>query len=214
MKALFFIIFSLVTAVSFADSPLTSTSFSAAYKSDEAIKHVKEKGLDEMTLKYLGGKKTDPVIKIAIINELSWGKEEYLKAFESYLLANRKGLKSSVFEELRATTEAIPTETSQTKRLTADDLMCWAYLQALGNYFNPSLARAAAKLATEREKGSMAHATVDALIRSQIAFDESWCKVYQIGNLAFEETRYTRNQLSKEAVAIIMEYLVLYKGDC
>lgn len=214
MKAILLVIFSLLTAVSFADSPLTSTSFSQAYQSNEAIQHVKEKGLDEITLKYLGGKKTDPVIKIAIINELSWGKEDYLKTFERYLLANRKGLTPAVFDDLRGNTESIPKETSQTKRLTADDLMCWAYFQALGNYFNPSLARAAAKLATAREKGSMAHATVDALIRSQIAFDESWCKVYQIGNLAFEETKYTRNQLSNEAVKIIMDYLVLYKGDC
>lgn len=100
------------------------------------------------------------------------------------------------------------------KSLTADDLICWAYLQAIGHYFRPSFADNAANLAHYKMKKSMAHAAVFALIRCQIAFDESWCQVYKIDVAFFEESQYSDIQLSSSAVNYIMEYLNLYHGDC
>ena len=107
-----------------ADSPLTSTNFSKAYKSEKMIVYTKENGLNQKLLKFLGKEQKESVIKIAIINELGWGAKDLVKQFEAYLLDKRKGLKPEVFDYLREFTEEIPVENEQTNQLTADDLMC------------------------------------------------------------------------------------------
>ncbi|MDC3352100.1 hypothetical protein OAV92_02525 [Crocinitomicaceae bacterium] len=197
-----------------ADSPLTSTNFSKAYKSEKMIVYTKENGLNQKLLKFLGKEQKESVIKIAIINELGWGDKDLVKQFEAYLLDKRKGLKPEVFDYLREFTEEIPVENEQTNRLTADDLMCWAYLQALGDYFTPKLASKAAYFSFVREPNSMAHASVFALVACQVSFDTDWCYVYQIGQEFLVAKTYDKNKLSQEALKIILDYFNLYAADC
>ena len=149
-----------------------------------------------------------------LINELGWGKEQLVGQYENYLLKKRKGLEPSVFTYLKTISEEIPVENEQTNLLTADDLMCWAYLQAMGDYFNPNLASRAAYLAYVRNPKSMAHATVFTLVACQIAFDFNWCYVYKNGKEFLIDMKYEENRLKPEAVKIIMDYLRLYKSDC
>lgn len=211
LVALFFMgsVFSVL-----ADSPLTSTHFAKAYENDKMVISAKADGMNNKVLKFLGKEKKPAVKKLAIINQLGWGNKSYVTDFENYLLEKRKGLKPEVFEYLRAFLEEIPAENKQTNLLTAEDLMCWAYFQALGDYFNPSLASKAAYLSFVREPESMAHAAVFALIACQISFDTDWCGVYQIGKEFLVEKDYTKEKLSPEAVKIIMDYLNLYSADC
>lgn len=212
---LFFIVATFVfsTAV-LADSPLTSTYFAQDYATEKMVIRVKDHGLDKKALGYLANEQGNPVIKIAMINELGWGKAELVVKFENYLLKKRNGLAPAVFEILKSPESTENQLSVVWESLTADDLMCWAYLQAMGDYFQPARANNAATLAHNKMKTSMAHATVFALIRCQIAFDESWCQVYKIGTKIFEERQYIDNQLSSAAVGHIMEYLNLYQGDC
>lgn len=214
MKLLYIFASFLLTTISFADSPLTSTYFAQDYATEKIVIHVKDHGLDQAALEYLANEKGNPVIKIAMINQLGWGKADLVVTFENHLLKKRKGLKALAFQILKSS-ESTENELKVVwKSLTADDLMCWAYLQAMGDYFRPALADNAATLAHYKMKKSMAHAAVFALIRCQIAFDESWCQVYKIGAEIFEESQYSDNQLSNSAVNHIMEYLNLYHGDC
>ncbi|NOQ75325.1 MAG: hypothetical protein GQ574_25165 [Crocinitomix sp.] len=196
-----------------ADSPLTSTPFADAYASEKMVMYVATKGLDEKAMKYLGSEDGDAVVKIAMINQLSWGNMEYTKAFEKYLIEKRK-VKEKVFKYLRYPKGDEVKENKWTKKLTADDLMCWAYFNALGNYFNPQMSSSAAQLAMQREQNSMAHASVYALISCQVAFDKSWCNIYKLGQLYFVEKTYESNPLNADAVQVILDYLNLYKADC
>lgn len=102
MKYLYVLISLISVNLSFADSPLTSTLFSEAYEDNEILIHVKEYGLDDFALNFLGNKRKDPVLKIAMINSLSFGNATYLQEFERYLLKNRKGLKPEVFDFLES----------------------------------------------------------------------------------------------------------------
>lgn len=214
MKNLLLLALVFLSGISFADSPLTSTRFSDAYKDEKMIKHVNENGLDKKSLKFLSKKSADPVMKIAMVNALSWGNKELVHIYENYLLSKRKGLKPEVFEYLRVVSDDIPNENKQTNLLTADDLMCWAYFQALGDYFNPDIGGRAAYLAYVRQPESMAHSTVFTLIACQIAFDSNWCNVYKLGQEFLVDTSYERNRLSQAALKIILDYLNLYRGDC
>lgn len=203
------------TRFALADSPLTSTDFFRAYLDVNEVKYASEHTLDDKLLNFLVSAKTKPVHKLAVINALSWGKTDYVTTYENFLLKKRKGLKKEVFDYLRLTENSeTPQETDQTKKLSADDLMCWAYLQSMGDYFQPALGMRGAFFGYSRNPASMAHVTVFSLIAAQQAFDTDWCQVYMIPKTMLEDNTYTDNVLKPEALQIIMEYIGLYAGEC
>lgn len=214
LRHLFLIaVFCLKTCFSLADSPLTSTSFWKVYEGSKVVGHVSEFGLDKKGLKMIGSKKTSSLDKFAAINSLGFAHKK-VSLFEDYLLSKRKGLDKSVFEYLKTVSDEIPEESAQTQLLTSDDLMCWAYLQGMDDYFNPAKALRASFLAFMRDQENMVYGTVAGLISAQKAFDYDWCQVYKIGNSLIVEREYKNNLLDDEAVKIIMDYIGLYKQDC
>lgn len=198
----------------YADSPLTSTPFYKAYLEIDEVNYATTHPLDDKLLEYLGSAKGDPVIKIAIINALSWGKTNYVTKFENYLIQNRKGVKSDVFDYMRTVSDDTPEETDDTYKLTADDIMCWAYLQTMGDYFAPAKGMRGGYFCFTRNQKSMAHIVVFTLIAAQKAFDEDWCRVYKIPQKMLIETKYTENIVKPEAIKIITDYTDLYKTEC
>lgn len=214
MKHVLISILLMLCGFSFADSPLTSTPFCRAYKTDKIVDYASQKRLDKKTLKFLVKKGADPVTKIAVVNVLGWDQKGQTETFEAYLLEKRKGLTPKVFDYLKTVSEEIPVETEQTNLLTSDDLMCWAYFQAMENYFHPRLASRAAYLAYVRNPESMAHAVVFTLIACQISFEMDWCGIYKLGQEFLVEKSYEKDQLNEEAIQIILNYLNLYKADC
>ncbi|OFX61609.1 MAG: hypothetical protein A2046_09915 [Bacteroidetes bacterium GWA2_30_7] len=213
-KLILTVAFLAINILTFADSPLTSTPFYKAYENIEAVKHALEKGLDKTTLDFLCNKESSIVEKIAVINSLSWGNETNISIFEKYLLENIKGLNAEVFTFLKTVSNEPPAETEQTQLLTADELICWAYLQTMGDYNKPNLGMKASHLAYSRDKESMAHMVPYALMASQNMFETSWCKVYQISHTMLVETEYSKNKISDDALKIIMDYINLYKEEC
>ncbi|WP_066755878.1 hypothetical protein [Crocinitomix algicola] len=210
-----FLLFSLLilSKIGFSDSPLTSTDFYKAYSSEEMVIHVQERGFDQYFVEFLLNKRKDPVIKIAAINALGWGQSTYIQEFERYLLKNRSGLQPQVFDFLRST-EVSDEQKGNLSFLKGDDLLCWAYLQAMSDYDNPEKALYAAKVAAEREPKSMAPAVVYTLIAGQVAFDSEWCEVYNLGVKNLKNTTYKNDTLKQDAIQIIMDYLDLYKTYC
>jgi len=214
MKKLVIILLLFITFNAIADSPLTSTPFHTAYSSVKEVQYALDNGLDKKMLKFLGSSKKSVIHKIAIINALSWGNKELVGEFESYLLSKRKGLKQEVFEYLKTVSNETPQENEQTKLLSADDLICWAYLQTMGDYNQPALGMRGGFLAFQRDNESMAHMVPFALLAAQKAFDSNWCTVYQIPHKMLEEGEFTKNKISDAAMKVIMDYINLYKGDC
>lgn len=213
-KILILLLLSLSIQFAHADSPLTSTPFYTVYKSHKMVAYSEGKTLDKKILKFLGKAKTDIVLKIAVINALGWGNADNVTLFENYLLDKRKGLDSTVFEYLRTVSNAEPEETDQTRLLSVDDLACWSYLNAMGDYFYPDRSMRGSYLAHMRNTESMAHIIPFTLIAAQKAFDINWCEVFMIPQRLLVETSYSKETLSPDAVKIIMEYIELYKADC
>ena len=215
MKSIFIlaISFFFINLSVLADSPLTSTPFYTAYNHIEAVKYAEKNGLDKKTLKFLDSNVPSDQ-KLAVVNALSWGDTSNIKIYEAYLLKKRKGLKVEVFEYLSTVQEEAPVETDLTKKLSGDDLMLWAYMKAMGDYFHPSKAIRGAYFAHLRAESNMAYATAFSLIGSQVAFDYNWCNVYLICHDYIETLAYTDCVLNPKAVKIIMEYINLYKESC
>ena len=106
----------LISQNIFADSPLTSTAFSKAYKDSKIVQLASqaEGKLNKELMDYLIDKKNPIELKVALINELSWdfnGKNNS-ELLSEYLKKNKNINKAS-----------------------ADILICYAYLKALDNYF-------------------------------------------------------------------------------
>ena len=196
-----------------ADSPLTSTPFWMAYEDVKEVKYAKENGLDKKVLKQLTGKKLSCDVKLAMINCFGWG-SGYTSTFEDYLIENRKGLTREVFKYLKEESDDMPEENEQTKLLTTDDLVCWAYLRAMDNYDMPYYSMRGAFVAYWRDQKNMSAGVVWCLIVSQMALMGDWCKIWESSQQFIIEAEYESNLFRDEAVTIIMEYMSLYEQDC
>ena len=181
----------------FADSPLTSTNFSKAYKDSEIIQ-LSSKTEGKLTIElmdYLSNNKNPIELKIALINELGWGFDGQNNStiFYNYLKEKSK---------LEDINEA-----------DANILICYAYLKALDNYFDVEDAIIYAKKAKSKNEKSYTINIICALIEAQKAMDSDWCEVYNLTNNV--RINNTLNQdMKKDSISIIFDYMDLYKDNC
>ena len=181
----------------FADSPLTSTNFSKAYKDSEIIQ-LASKTEGKLTIElidYLSNNKNPIELKIALINELGWGFDGQNNStiFYNYLKEKSK---------LEDINEA-----------DANILICYAYLKALDNYFDVEDAIIYAKKAKSKNEKSYSINIICALIEAQKAMDSDWCEVYNLTNNV--RINNTLNQdMKKDSISIIFDYMDLYKDNC
>ena len=181
----------------FADSPLTSTNFSKAYKDSEIIQ-LASKTEGKLTIElmdYLSNNKNPIELKIALINELGWrfGGKNNSTIFYNYLKEKSK---------LEDINEA-----------DANILICYAYLKALDNYFDVEDAIIYAKKAKSKNEKSYTINIICALIEAQKAMDSDWCEVYNLTNNV--RINNTLNQdMKKDSISIIFDYMDIYKYNC
>jgi hypothetical protein len=181
----------------FADSPLTSTNFSKAYKDSEIIQ-LASKTEGKLTIElmdYLSNNKNPIELKIALINELGWrfDGQNNSTIFYNYLKEKSK---------LEDINEA-----------DANILICYAYLKALDNYFDVEDAIIYAKKAKSKNEKSYTINIICALIEAQKAMDSDWCEVYNLTNNV--RINNTLNQdMKKDSISIIFDYMDLYKDNC
>lgn len=186
--------------VALADSPLTSTNFSQAYSNEKIVITASEANgvLTNELMEYLV-KKNPIAIKMAVINKLGWkfeGKNNS-ERFLEFVLQKRKYADKETF----------------LKKGKADDLLSFAYLKALDNYFDVKEADSIAEMALIKNKKSRTFNLISGLIKAQIAMDGSWCEVYQITDRIKQNTKL-KDDLKPEAITIIYDYMILYKDDC
>ncbi len=200
----FLLAFALVLNCAFfqllADSPLTSTDFSVAYKNESIVKKAQAaKGiLNTKLMKYLIG--NGPIaVKVAVINTLSWD-------------MNGKN-NAAIFLEYLVKTKKYSGEDDVLARASGDEILCLAYLKALDNYFDVAQAAEWSAAAVKKNPSSYTFNIINGLIQAQLNFDIDWCAVYKNTDDVRQNTGLSKD-MNEEAIRIIFEYMDLYAPYC
>lgn len=197
---LFVFLFLMVSLVSFADSPLTTTRFYQHYSDNPFVYEASETHyLSGDMAEYILDTDNPVSIKVAIINALGWGDKAE---------GNYAGLVSFAMEEKQT-----PSASKLFNVLDGKTLICFAYLKALSDYFDVKEAIKIAKMAQKKDKDSYCVNFIAALIKSQAYFNESkWSLVYSVLD-DVNKTTWRNDDLSAKAVASVMEYISGYKVE-
>ena len=188
--------------VSFSDSPLTSTYFADLYTEAIVQKAIDANhNLTDELAEYLTDKKQPLEIKMAIINALGWnfnGQDNSGKFFQ-YLKGKNKKYKN------------LDTFKRKGKHF---ELICFAYLRAMDDYFTVETAVSFANAAEQKNKHkSKCLFMISGLIKAQKAMESDWCEVYRSVDRARQDETL-ENDISEKTVENIFEYINLYRDDC
>jgi hypothetical protein len=194
--------------VAFADSPLTSVDWAAAYADLPAVVAARAQGVQGALPALLGELPADQ--KLAVVSALGWGKpEQALKIAQG--MAKKRG---------------VPVEGLKLEHLSATDRAVLAYAAALGDYFDLSPVRpgsrgvlgveppALARSATEQRPDDFALAMVASLIDAQDKMDASWCEVWRTWDGTLARFPEAKRNVRASAVAAATDYLKLYADEC
>jgi hypothetical protein len=206
MKKLLILIV-LISQYTFADSPLTSTDFYNAYMDvplvQEALK-CKGKITNEM-IEYIYNDTNPLEVKLAIINAVGW---------------NHKGFKNShkffkyVIHKKKYKTDFGGDNIAFKWNATVDELICYAYMKALDNYFDVSDAFEVAGLALKKNQNGFAVNMIYNLIKAQglTAFGESCyaCKNFS----SLKNNPKLTMDMKNEAMPFVFEYMDDIGKDC
>ena len=193
--------FFLIAHTSFADSPLTSTPFYKGYLDIAIIKTAaKSNGkITEQQLQFVTNTKNPIAVKLALINSLGWnvkGKSnapEYLE----YLFEQKPHLNYKNFIH----------------KATAEELICYAYLKAMDNYFDVKSATVFAKQAMRKAPASYSIHLIGTLIQVQNVNAKNWCSIYTQMNQVRVNTKLQKD-LRVESINTIFSYTDGYKVEC
>ena len=198
----FFVLFLQLN--SFADSPITSTEFYNSYLDIPVVQKCKQHKLDKLTLLYLTDSTKPLDIKLALINKIGWSK----KSTNSLKFMNLK-LKQNHYKYDRHFKQS-----SFIQKASADDLICYAYLRSMDNYFDLDNAPSIAISATKKNPNSKATALISAIIKAQVLMSlDNGCDMYKSFKDIKENTTLS-NDIRFEAINIIYEYMDLYNNNC
>lgn len=206
MKKIYFLIVLTISITNvFADSPLTSTNFFKAYLDVTLVQQaLKSNGrLSYEMILYLANDTNALDIKLAIINALGWNHKGRgnSSSYLNYVVKTKKykgEAKSITFKWFA----------------TSDELIFYAYLLSLDNYFDVVDANEIAQLALKKSPNSYAVNMIACLIKSQGLFllgEE--CYSFKLFN-----TLKTNNQLKmdmrNDAEKYLFEYMNSIGANC
>ena len=178
-----------------ADSPLTSTPISEAYRDLDIVVKAEKKG--KMTVefaKFLHSGENTIDEKAALINAIGWsidGKDN-AALYAEYTFG--KTLSELDLEDL-----------------SGEDLFCLGYLQALDDYFNPAKSFPYFKAGEEKINNSLTFSLIYTLAKAQNIMDDGdWCKIWSMTYRTLNDKSLYRD-LKEAAIKIIRDYMILYK---
>ena len=206
MKKLFILIL-LISQYTFADSPLTSTDFYKAYLDVPLVqKALNSKGkITNEMMAYINSETNSLEVKLAIINAIGWNVKgnKSSKLYFKFVM-NKKKYKSDFGGD----------STAFNWNATADELICYAYMKALDNYFDVSDAFEVAGLALNKNPNSFAVNMIYNLIKAQglISYGET-CYVKKMFNTLKNNPNLTAD-IKKEAMPFVFEYMDDIGKDC
>ena len=199
----FLFIFTVLNlSVSRADSPITSTPISEAYKDIPMVpKAVKAGVLTDEIAAFLLNEDLPIDQKIAVINALSFdfnGKQNAV-LFREHLA---KKYKTSV-------------KYLKVDIISGDEQLCLGYLTIMDDYFFPDEAITILEKAVDKNPMSYTYNIIFALARAQKVMNSisAWCKVWKYAE-EVENNKDLKRDMREGAVKIIMDYMILYKGSC
>jgi hypothetical protein len=192
------IFFLLLANHSFADSPLTSTEFYKGYIDIAIIKEARKSGgnITEKQLQFLTNSKNPIAIRLALINSLGWdtkGKSNATK-YIVYLLKKETQLNYKNFYN----------------KATADQLICYAYLKAMDDYFNVKSASVFARQAIRKAPTTYSIHLIGTLIQVQ---DINWCSIYSNMNQV-RTNKKLKLDFRDKSIQAIFSYTDIYKKEC
>lgn len=192
--------FFLIANTSFADSPLTSTPFYKGYLDIAIIKNAaKSNGtITQQQLQFVTNTKNPIAVKLALINSLGWNVKGKSNApdYLAYLFEKQPQLNYNNF----------------INKATAEELICYAYLKAMDNYFDVKSASVFAKQAMSKAPTSYSIHLIGTLIRVQayLSKKES-CKIYAAMDQVRTNTMLKVN-MRKKSIEAIFGYTDIYKN--
>lgn len=189
-----------------ADSPLTSTNISEAYK-DLPIIIIASKSEGVLTvelIEYLLDKENPIDIKMALINELGWDIDGKNNA--------------EIFLEHLKTNNYYDSEKDFLENGKGYELLSMAYLKALDDYFNVRKALAYAEKAIVRKPNSYTFNILKGIIEAQTFMGgpgqpRDWCKLYQATDIV-RLNKALEIDMNTNAIKIIFDYMDSYQDYC
>ena len=197
----------LISQNTFADSPLTSTDFYKAYMDVPLVqKALNSKGkITNEMMAYINSETNSLEVKLAIINAIGWNVKgnKSSKLYFKFVM-NKKKYKSDFGGD----------STAFNWNATADELICYAYMKALDNYFDISDAFEVAALALKKNPNSFAVNMIYNLIKAQgLTSYREYCTASKIFNTLKNNSNLT-NDMKKESMPFIFEYMDYIGKDC
>jgi hypothetical protein len=191
----------------FADSPLTYTDFYPAYLDIPLVREASlSKGsITKEMLVYLESNNNPLDVKLAIINALGW---------------NHKGIKNSavffnyVMDKKQYNTELGSDFTTFKWQASKDELVCYAYLRALDNYFNINDAFAIAVEALKKHPKDFTVNMIYNLIKAQgLTSVEENCYASRLF-LSLKDNTTLQMDMRKESMSYIFAYMLDIGKNC
>jgi len=189
----------LTFAVSWADSPLTSTHFADAYSDHEMVQMANElmqNDIPTTLLNFLADKQQPVDVRLAVINKIGWNFDgtSVGEQLGQYLMGRYKA----------------QNEKKLVKKLDAGTLAVYAYAKAMSNYFDVKAASELGHQAVKKNKNkSFSVAMASALIDAQVYLDSDWSMVYKVvADVLHDGSLHL--DMRQEAIDNIMEYINLY----
>lgn len=200
MKRLLTVIALMLTfAVSWADSPLTSTHFADAYSDHEMVQMANElmqSDIPTTLLNFLADKQQPVDVRLAVINKIGWNFDgtSVGEQLGQYLMGRYKA----------------QNEKKLVKKLDAGTLAVYAYAKAMSNYFDVKAASELGHQAVKKNKNkSFSVAMASALIDAQNYMDSDWSMIYKVvADVLHDGSLHL--DMRQEAIDNIMEYINLY----
>lgn len=149
--------------------------------------------------KFLSNPKESIEIKVAAINALGWNSkgQNNAPAFINYLVSMH------IYQD----------KNNFFKNGNKEDLLIYAYLLAMDNYFDVSASVKICNTPILANDQSKCVQLISALIKSQAVLYKSYCDVYSIMMKA-DENKNLKNDIKKEAIQAIFKYINGYKKYC
>ena len=185
----------------FADSPLTSTPFYKGYMDITIIKNAaKSNGtITIQQLEYLTDTKNPIAIKLALINSLGWNTKGRSNAsrYIAYLFEQKPQLNNQNFIH----------------KASAEELICYAYLKAMDDYFNVKSASVFARQAMHKAPTTYSIHLIGTLIQVQGLNAINWCSIYTKMN-QIRTNKKLKLDMRLISTAAIFSYTDGYKEYC
>lgn len=202
-RLLTIMLLTLSWALTWADSPLTSSDFAESYKDQSMVQMALKLSDDSDTdipvsmLNYLADKKSPVDVRLAVINAIGWN-------------FNGKTSGQQLYEYLSTRYKA-KTVDKLAKKLDAGTLAVYAYALAMSNYFEVQEAQDLAHKAVKKNKTkSFSVAFIASLIDAQVHLDGDWGMVYKVVNDVLHDGSLHLD-MRQEAIDSVMDYIGEYK---